>query len=130
MPFFLLFLFYFTFHHFIFYKHISDTGRKELMSDKAALIKVRTENIEGSKIIDENEERVKYYDELVDEYGFDENEEEDDEDEVDDFNVIPMPLPRNVGTIQTSFTPRAFPTPKRESVAEEEEVVITISNFK
>lgn len=35
--------------------------------------------------------------------------------------VTPVPLPRSTATLQVDFTPREFPTPSRESQAEEEE---------
>jgi hypothetical protein len=40
-----------------------------------------------------------------------------------DENVKPVPLPRNFGVVKVHFTARAFPTPKRESQAPEEEEV-------
>jgi hypothetical protein len=40
-----------------------------------------------------------------------------------DENVKPVPLPRNSGTAKVHFTARDFPTPKRESQAQEEEEV-------
>jgi len=46
-----------------------------------------------------------------------------------DENVKPIPFPRNCGTIQVHFTARAFPTPKRESQAPEEEEVISFCSF-
>jgi hypothetical protein len=42
-----------------------------------------------------------------------------------DENVKPVPFPRKCGTIKVHFTARAFPTPKRESQAPEEEEVIS-----
>lgn len=35
--------------------------------------------------------------------------------------ATPVPLPRNIATVEVVFTPREFPTPSRESQAEEEE---------
>jgi hypothetical protein len=40
-----------------------------------------------------------------------------------DEDVKPVPLPRNFGSVKVHFTARAFPTPKRESQAPEEEEV-------
>lgn len=40
-----------------------------------------------------------------------------------DENVKPVPLPRNFGIVKVNFTARDFPTPKRESQAQEEEEV-------
>ncbi|XP_026285746.1 dynein axonemal assembly factor 4-like [Frankliniella occidentalis] len=37
-------------------------------------------------------------------------------------DLRPVPIPRSCGTISVKFTPRAFPTPQRESLLEEEQL--------
>jgi hypothetical protein len=43
-----------------------------------------------------------------------------------DESVKPVPLPRNCSTIKVCFTARPFPTPQRESQAQEEEEVLRL----
>ncbi|XP_023713410.1 dynein assembly factor 4, axonemal isoform X3 [Cryptotermes secundus] len=99
-----------------------DTHHRQLIEEiKENVKKTAIKEIEEWKVSNQREENKDHVDQEVVPFQKTASVNKPTPTVEPDENVKPIPFPRNFGIVKVHFTARDFPTPKRESQAQEEE---------